>query len=194
MGTYSSSRKPAARRPAFAASEQDIQRQIAALETDIDQSQKALASLGADPAGVVGQTLARQNDLLPEYTRVEVARLVTQLSRDQTRYSILLQSVEDFRLAAARYTHDITVFAPAEIPLSPVKPRVLLNTLLGLASGLLLGVAGAFLLEYVDDTVTTRDHVSRTLGIPTLGSITRIPSIRKPPDGLVTARIAAWRQ
>ena len=157
----------------------DLDRQVADLEKSIEETQKAITSLGVpeDP----------KNAYMPEFTRLELSGLQTQLSSYQTRYTILLKSGEDFRLAAARQADNLRVFSAAELPRSPVKPRVMLNTMLGLISGLVLGVSSAFLMEYLDDTIKTADDVTASLGLTTLANVVRLGRVKKPEDSLVTS-------
>ncbi len=150
----------------YQSSKQELDAQIADLEKQIGDTQKAMAALG-DPRDP-------KNANIPEFARIEQTRLQTVLSNLQTRYVTLLKSSEDFRLAAARYSDSITLFARAEVPNSPVRPLTLLNLLLGIISGLVLGLSAAFLLEYLDDTVKTGEQVSAILGVPALGYLMRL--------------------
>jgi len=68
---------------------------------------------------------------------------------------------------------NVVVAEPAELPRYPVKPRISLNTLLASVVGCMLAVGTAFLIEYLDDTIKTAEDVSQTLGLSTLGAITR---------------------
>lgn len=141
----------------------ELDRQTAELEAAIEETQKAIASLG-DPSDP-------ENRQMPEMVRLELARLQSTLTSQQTRYTILLGSAEDFRLAATRYSDTISVFAPAQVPRSPVGPRTTLNTVLGALSGLALGVSMAFLFEYLDDSLTTAEDVQTVVDWTVLGSI-----------------------
>ncbi|MBU0492704.1 MAG: polysaccharide biosynthesis tyrosine autokinase [Chloroflexi bacterium] len=162
----------------FEGGRREIEQKIKDLEKTIETAQMAIASLG-DPTDP-------QNVNLPEFARTELVRLQSQLSRYETEYVMLIRSQEDFRLAAARYTDNVTVFAPAETPSSPVRPRTLLNTVLGLISGVVLGVSTAFLLEYLDDTVKTGEDLE-VLGLALLGHTWRIARVKDLKDALVTA-------
>ncbi len=155
----------------------ELDAQIVSLEQSIEDTQVALTALG-DP-------MDPDNVNMPEYVEMERTRLQAALTRDQTLYTILLDSAEDLRLASARYEDNITVFSPASVPTSPVKPRILLNTVLGLLSGAVLGVSTAFVLEYLDDTIKSSEEVSAILDLPTLGNVTRIPGIKELRDGLI---------
>jgi len=155
----------------------ELDEKITALEQSIEETQMAITSLG-DP-------LDPKNLNMPEFVRLEQTRLQSALARDQTLYVILLGSAEDFRLAATRYADNLTIFSPAEVPITPVKPRTLLNTVLGLISGAVLGVSTAFLLEYLDDTIKTAEDVTNLLDLATLGNVMRIPGIKELRDGLI---------
>jgi capsular polysaccharide biosynthesis protein len=71
---------------------------------------------------------------------------------------------------------NVSILAKAEVgeKQSPVKPKPLLNIAIALVVGLMVGVGIAFLLEYLDNTVKTEQDVEKLLGVPVLGSITRI--------------------
>jgi len=161
----------------FEAGRREIEQKIKDLEKRIDETQTAIASLG-DPTDP-------KNVNLPEFARTELVRWQSQLARYETEYTLLIRSQEDFRLAMARYMDNVTVFAPAETPTSPVRPSTMLNTVLGLISGVVLGVSTAFLLEYLDDTVKAGEDLA-ALGLTLLGHISRIAKAKELKDTLVT--------
>jgi len=66
-----------------------------------------------------------------------------------------------------------TVWAPATLPQNPVSPDPLRNALIALVLGSLLGVALAFVLEFVDDSWDSPEEVEEVSGIPTLGVVPR---------------------
>ena len=152
----------------------DLDKRIGELEARIRDVQTSIASLnGPDDAS------------LPDFYRVELTRLQTELSSLNTRYTILLSSAEEFRLAAARYSDRVSVFAPADLPLVPSKPAKTRNLLLGVVVGMAVGVGIAFLREHLDDTIKSSADVTRLLGLSTLGTIVRSGRMRKAKDGLV---------
>lgn len=159
--------------------QRNLDEQIAGLEARIAEVQKLLAGLG--------DSLGGDASSVPAYNRLEMTRLQTELTSLQTRYTILLSSAEEFRLAAARYSDNVTLLAPAELPTSPVSPSKMKNTLLGMVVGAMVGVGAAFLREYLDDTIKTADDVSQALGLVTLGNIFRIGAGRTLKDSLVTS-------
>ncbi len=55
--------------------------------------------------------------------------------------------------------------------------------ILGVLVGLLLGLAGAFFLEYLDQTVKSSADIERVLGVPLLGAIPQEPKLTRSVDG-----------
>jgi len=66
---------------------------------------------------------------------------------------------------------------PATTPTTPVRPDPVSDGITALGAGLLLGVALAFLFEYLDDSIKTKEVLERVTGpeIPVLGLIPPIP-------------------
>lgn len=162
----------------FQGSKQDLDTQVSGLEKQIGDTQKAIAGLG-DPSDP-------KNANMPEFARVERARLETMLSNYQIRYAILLTSVEDFRLAATRSEDKLSIFSQAETPRTPVRPVMTVNLALGFVSGLILGLAMALLLEYLDDTAKDPQEITSGLGLTMLGVVTRFASSKEARSALVT--------
>jgi capsular polysaccharide biosynthesis protein len=59
----------------------------------------------------------------------------------------------------------------AQVPLKPFSPRVFLNLVLGLLTGLLGGLCLAFFLHFLDDSLQSVEDVEDALEIPVLISI-----------------------
>ena len=154
----------------------ELETQIKTLETSIAETQAEIAALGAPESAP------------SEFAQLERTRLESQMTRDQTRLVVLLSSAEEFRLAMARYTDTITIYAPAELPSAPVNSRTLQNTLLGAVTGLMIGVGVAFLLEYLDDTIKSPQDVKQTLPVGVLGALPRL----KEMDGQIALVVAEY--
>ena len=76
----------------------------------------------------------------------------------------------------------LTVVEPAIAPDTPISPRTLLNTLLAAVVGLLLALAVAAIVEYLDDRVRNADAVQEIVGLSTLGTIARMRIGRGRPE------------
>lgn len=59
---------------------------------------------------------------------------------------------------------------------SPVAPNPILNIAIAVVLGLMIGIGLAFLLAYLDNSLTTEDDVEKHLGLPVLGVISHINS------------------
>lgn len=110
----------------------------------------------------------------------QIQTLEQKVSTWQTNYASLLDFFKGSR------TNYLSVVEQAPLPTTPVSPNVLYFLLLAAAIGFSLAAGAAFLLEYLDDTLKSKEDVERVLKLPTLGTITRLGRIRRPGDHLVT--------
>jgi capsular exopolysaccharide synthesis family protein len=63
------------------------------------------------------------------------------------------------------------VISPAFAPSTPVSPNLPRNLAIGTIFGLFLGIAVAFLRDYFDDSVKSKEMVEKVTGVPALGLI-----------------------
>lgn len=71
---------------------------------------------------------------------------------------------------------NVKILTSAETPIKPmpVAPNPKLNIAIALVLGGMIGVGLAFLLEYLDNTITTEEDIEKHLGLPLLGVISHI--------------------
>jgi non-specific protein-tyrosine kinase len=139
-----------------------VQKQLAELERNIEETQ---AEIEKERARLDAANSARAI----QQFQGNIAALQNKLSSYQSSYASLLQTVQGG-------TNYISVFEQATTPSRPISPRVRETVLLAAAIGLVLALGGAFLTEYLDDTVKTVDAVTRACNLPSLGAIPRIPN------------------
>lgn len=65
--------------------------------------------------------------------------------------------------------NNVRIIDPAEIPEYALKPNKRSNMMLGLLGGIALGLALAFLVEMLDQTIRTQEDIENRLGQPFLG-------------------------
>jgi succinoglycan biosynthesis transport protein ExoP len=90
---------------------------------------------------------------------------------NRSLYDALLQRYKEIGVAGGVGTAPVSIVDRADPPGLPYKPNLMLNLLFGLGAGLLGGIAGAVGLEFLTDTIKTRDDVRRKLGMPCLGAV-----------------------
>jgi polysaccharide biosynthesis transport protein len=145
----------------------DLQGKIEASQRLIPQMQSALS----------GITSARALQDQQQAIATEEAKL----SAWNATYSSLLGFLSQSRAGS------ISIVDPAVPQRGPISPNTTMNVLMAAAFGLALAVGAALLLEYLDDTVKTREDVERVLGTAVLGSIAGMPPAKQTSDGLVAA-------
>jgi len=105
---------------------------------------------------------------------VELNQLQQQVDVHRQNYRLYLTKFEESRISDAMDTEkitNVTQIQPAQVPLRPVKPRVLLNLVLGIFLGAFGGLGLAFFVEYLDEGLEKPEDVERTLNLPVLASI-----------------------
>jgi len=86
-------------------------------------------------------------------------------------YDLINSRIKEIELSSQLLNNNIRILDKAEMPLAPVRPRKSLNLLIGVLSGLMLGVGLAFFLEYVDTTVKTTEDVEQYLKLHILSIV-----------------------
>ena len=97
--------------------------------------------------------------------------LQREVDTNRSLYDALLQRYKEIGVAGGIGTAPVSIVDRADTPVSPYKPNLLLNLLVGLFGGLLAGVGGAVALEFVNDTIKTREDVRDKLGLACLGAV-----------------------
>ena len=104
-------------------------------------------------------------------TSSRLTQIQSTLDLYQKVYINLLSNLETVRLARLQNTPNIVQIEPASVPDGPIRPRILLNTILAALVGLMLVTGIVFLIEYLDDTLKTPKDVKQHLGLPVLGFV-----------------------
>jgi non-specific protein-tyrosine kinase len=117
-------------------------------------------------------------------SKARTAVLEDRLAQYRNTFGNVLAQLENIRLAEANALDTIVVVEEAVPPQHPVRPRVLMNTLLAAIVGGMIGLGAAFLIEYLDDTIKTPDDIGRITTLSTLGIIARGKG--DDPDTIIT--------
>jgi Mrp family chromosome partitioning ATPase/capsular polysaccharide biosynthesis protein len=135
--------------------------QLVDLKSKIENAQKELTRLRQelDASNSARQIQDLQNQIFLQDSKI---------SGWQNTYSQLLLTYQGGDV------NTISVVEEAAIPTYPFSPNTKMNVLTAAAIGLALAVGGAFLIEYLDDTIKSPDDVTRNTNLPTLGAVPMI--------------------
>ena len=99
----------------------------------------------------------------------------------------LEERLQQLRVEAELKSGGAELVTSAIVPVTPVEPKPVRSALLGALVGLMLGIGLAFLVEYLDDSVKTKDDFERVVGggVPVIGLIPSISSWRAKDDAMV---------
>jgi uncharacterized protein involved in exopolysaccharide biosynthesis len=102
---------------------------------------------------------------------IQYTALQREVGSNQQLYDVVLKRVKETGLSGGLETNNVRIVEEAQVPRSPVRPRIWLNISLALVVGLMFGGGLAFFVEYFDNTIKTPEEAERYLGLPTLGMI-----------------------
>jgi succinoglycan biosynthesis transport protein ExoP len=148
----------------------------------LDGYQAELEGLRAQQAQLEVQ-LREQRERMKRVAPGSAEVRLTQLQRDremaEKMYLMLANKLQDLQIRENMRRNTARVFQRASPPRAPVQPRSVQHLALSLGLGVLLGCCLAFLLEYLDDRITSPEEVDRLLGLPVLAYIPAITSDRR---------------
>ena len=165
--------------------------EMQSLKAQIDELSRQIAREGAQMSS------GRNNTLLAEYRAAASAEralqsrvgqlkgavlnlrgrsiqyniLQREVDTNRSLYDALLQRFKEIGVAGGVGLAPVSIVDRADPPALPFKPNLLLNLLAGLGAGLLAGLAGAVALEFLNDTLRTREDVRTKLQLPCLGAV-----------------------
>jgi polysaccharide biosynthesis transport protein len=143
----------------------DLEQSIAEIDEELN-ARPATAPAGS-PAGVIAAQ--GQETLLSQ----------------RTFFSSRLQQIQ---LAIKQKTGGAQLQTPAVAPTEPVRPTPARNAVVALFVGLILGVGLAFLRDYLDESITGKEELERTVpGLTVLGLIPTIPGWKEGEKPVVVS-------
>lgn len=132
-------------------------------------------------ATVRAALLEQKNKVLElNRTRDEMGVLIKDVESAQRAYDTTSQRLSQTRIEGQSDQSDIAVLNPATPPVVPVGPKVLLNSLMAIVLGTMLGVGLAVVVEIADRRVRSESDIAVLLDIPVLGAIDWRASARRP--------------
>lgn len=102
---------------------------------------------------------------------IQYTILQREVDTNRSLYDALLQRYKQIGVAGGVGMAPVSIVDRAQVPTFPVKPNVMLNLLVGLGLGLIAGIGAAVGLEFVNDTIKTREDIRKKLSLPCLGTV-----------------------
>ena len=126
--------------------------------------------------------LERRQTKLNQIER-EFNRLQQEVEVDRENYRLYLTKFKESRILSSMdpgKMSNVSVIEPAQAPLKPVSPNIVLSMILAVFLGGVGAFGLAFLSEYMADNLEGAEDVEEHLRLPVLASI---PQIKLPRDG-----------
>jgi tyrosine-protein kinase Etk/Wzc len=135
-----------------------------------------LQALGAQEAHL-RKILDNYSNHLKKLPDKELAlvRLMRDKEVNNKIYTKLLEEREQARIREAAEIGNIRVIEPAEKPRGPTRPKKMLNLIIGVFTGIVIGLTLIFVREFLQEAPRTQEQVERLLRLPVL---TLVPQIK----------------
>ena len=126
-----------------------------------------------------------KNDAI-ELSKIEVEYrpLMRASQQNDKMYSLIASRQKEIDITGPMKTNNVRVLERAIVPSTPVRPKPVQNLMLGLLMGLGTGVALAFAIEALDNTLKTQADVEQFLGVPVLGLVPVIGVSNEPNEAV----------
>ena len=102
---------------------------------------------------------------------IQYLNLQRESDSNQQLYEAVLKRLKETGVTGGLETNNVSIVEDATVPRVPIRPRKMVNLIIAILVGLLIGVGTALTIEYFDTTVKTPDDVERYLGLPVIGIV-----------------------
>ena len=152
------------------------------------ETAKVLESIANDYRSAVAEernlagSLEEQKRQAVDLNRKSITYSILQREAESERqvYNALLQQEKELRVVSNSRANNVQLMDDAEVPGGPYTPNHSRDWLMALVLGLALGVACAYGIEYLDDSVKLPDDVTRRLKLPLLGLVPAVAGDKLP--------------
>ena len=149
--------------------DKSIKAEIDAVKKSVETSYQGLLAQQKSIHAKLEQTKKDVLDLQGRSIRYNI--LKRDVDTDRTIYNSLLQRLNEVGVTGGSGANNIAVVDRAEVPSTPYKPDLRQNLIIAMLLGLIGGVALAFFLEHLDDTIRTPEDMEQLTQLPVLGVV-----------------------
>jgi uncharacterized protein involved in exopolysaccharide biosynthesis len=147
------------------------------LNGELAKARADLEGLEARAAAVAGIVRAyRQNASQLDGDEMAQQDLVREAKAAQDNYLLYLRKAEESRIADAldqKRIVNVAIAEAATVPGLPSNPPWPATLLVGALLGILVGLAAAFVADYLDPTIRTPDELEEVLNVPVLSAMAK---------------------
>ncbi|MHB1677792.1 MAG: chain length determinant protein EpsF [Sulfuriferula sp.] len=153
-----------------------LRQNLAAQTQSVRQSLSTNASVAQQSVGELRAAVEAQKErMLALKTQQDGgAVLMRDVNNAQRIYDTAMQSFGQFNLQSKANQTDISILNPAIAPLNYSSPKILINIIIAVLLGGLLGLGFALMMEMMDSRVRSEDDIIRELNFPVLGVINSV--------------------
>lgn len=161
-----------------------VDKQIAIEVDTVRKSLKAAYENALEQEQQMGERIEQLRDQVLDLQKRSIRYGILKREVDSNRnlYNNLLQRYKEVDVASGVGTNNVFIVDRAEPPGGPSHPQFLKIVLGACLGGLFAGIAGAFLIEVLDDRIRSPDDVEKAFGLPVLGLVPASDF----PSGLMT--------
>ena len=159
---------------------QSAKAEVDKLRNDLREQMQATSSSVGNNAEILQQresavraALAAQKSKVLELnrTRDEMGVLAKDVESAQRAFDVASQRFSQTRIEGQSDQSDVAVLNPATPPIEPASPKILLNVVLSLFLGTMLGVGFALVMEMLDRRVRSETDLQDAVDVPVLGLV-----------------------
>lgn len=152
----------------------ELDRTVATIKNDYqaaqEQERSALQELRSQESAA--SDLGRKN--------VDYSVLQREAESNNAIFQQLLQKQNELRVVGSNRRNNVRLIERARVPGGPYTPDLRRAWMLAIMFGLGLGIAAAFLIDYLDDTIKTPDDIRWKLKLPFLGVVPKVAGNERP--------------
>ena len=152
----------------------EVEKSVAAIKADYQAAMEEEKQLAGDLEGQKAQAT--------DLNRKSIDYSVLQREAESNRqvYESLLQREKELRVVSNSRANNVRLLDRAEVPGAPFTPNTRRAWMMALLFGLGIGIAAAFAIDYLDDTVKTPEDVTWRLHLNFLGLVPKVHGERHP--------------
>lgn len=109
-------------------------------------------------------------DRLPDQ-ELELSKLTRDKMFNEKIHTIITEKYEDAKIAEISQLGNVRILETAGVPIKPIKPKKMMNYLIGVILGLGLGIGSAFLAHSLDTKLRTIEDIEKHIKSPIYGTI-----------------------